>query len=124
MPEVWGFGDENVARRAAKFFEAPRDVATNRAPPRRRQGSLASTELYIYTLTEDMGTITTETRPAAHADLKELDNADSDDGVTLIDTIGLASWQTTGGKGICARLGSKYYVVVPECEPEDTGTGG
>ncbi len=23
MPDVWGFGDENTARRAAKFFGSP-----------------------------------------------------------------------------------------------------
>lgn len=83
----------------------------------RNTGGGGGTTHWIYTLTSDMGL--TATANVVRADFTG-PGAPSAAGITLQDTIGLAAWQTTGGKGLCF-LGQNgdYWVIVPECEPDE-----
>lgn len=89
----------------------------------------APTAFYIYVLTTDMGT-TSGTASIYPLQIPYAGTGLIASGATLQNTLGLASWQTTGGKGICVANGSNYAVLIPECEPEDgsgigsSGTGG
>jgi len=82
-------------------------------------GAGGESKFFRYTLTADMGTSSTTWVAAATANLVGMGNADSPSGVVVIDTLGHAAWQTTGGIGICVLAGGEYFVLTPECEPDE-----
>lgn len=100
-----------------RLLAAPSDSAATVRPVIVGAGG-SGFKIYKYTLTSDMGVDAT-------ANLTEPGGSETASGVTLNDTIGLAAWQTTGRTGLCYKGGDgEYYVIVPDCEPEDPGSGG
>jgi hypothetical protein len=83
----------------------------------------ASSAFYIYELEADMATNST-TASIYPIQVPFLGAGLIESGATLLNTLGLASHQVDGGKGICVANGSDYAVLIPECEPEEFGTGG
>lgn len=74
--------------------------------------------IYEYELTEDMGT-------SADANITEPGGTFTESAATLNDTIGLAAFQVTGGRGLCWKgADGEYYVLVPECEEDSSESGG
>jgi hypothetical protein len=85
--------------------------------PRRNSGG--GVTLYRYATTSNFGTSSPPNSAEATADIFTLSGSSQATGVTLYCPLGLAMWQTTGGKGLCVFDDGEYYVVVPECEPDE-----
>jgi hypothetical protein len=83
----------------------------------------ASSAFYIYELEDDMATNST-TASIYPIQAPFFATGLIASGATLLNTLGLASHQVTGGKGICVANGADYAVLIPECEPEEFGSGG
>jgi len=109
----------------AELRELRRDVALLRSGAVREASWLrgarggGESKFFRYTLTADMGTSSTTWVAAATADLVGMGNSDDPTGVVVVDVLGNAAWQTTGGRGICVLAGETYWVLTPECEPDE-----
>ncbi len=84
-------------------------------------GAAAGLNVYLYVLEEDMGA--TSALASIYA-LGPNPTTLVSSGQTLQNTIQLASHQVSGGRGICVPNGDAFAVLIPECEPEDLGSGG
>lgn len=87
-------------------------------------GASDQTQIYKYVLEEDMGSITPGYGALATIIDVAGDGATIATEATLMDPIGLSLHQVTGGIGLCWAVGDTYWVIVPECEPEDVGSSG
>jgi hypothetical protein len=115
-----------VASGKIKLLKAPSTSAITLLPVVVGVGG-AGEQHFIYSLTDDMGA------SGSTADIYELQvpffsTGLVESGATLKDTLGLGAHQVTGGRGICVQRGDEFWVITPECEPEEfgsgTGTGG
>jgi hypothetical protein len=108
-----------TARRVLRLTGQREDAGNPVRVTRRTTGGGGESKFFRYTLTADMGTSSTTWVAAATANLVGMGNEDNPTGVVVIDTLGNAAWQTTGGRGICVLAGDDYFVLTPECEPDE-----
>lgn len=107
--------EHSTERRLARLERELDDMATRKAA--RERGAAAVTPiracLWICTLIEDMGATTAG---QASASLIDIDETDTEQSVTVLDPLGMASWMASGDQAYCleqlAQAGGRRFVGI------------
>jgi len=114
---------EAAASGSIKLLQAPSTTGSKIMPVILNAGAGGEpTRFFRYALTADMGTSSTTWIAAATANLSGLGHTENPTGVVVHDVLGHASWQVSGGIGICFRgEDGDYFIVTPSCDPDCDG---